>query len=78
MVYVYSRFSCVRLFATLGTLAHQSPLSMVILQVRVLQLVACPPLEDLPNLGIEPTSLTSPALPGGFFTTSAIGEASGI
>ncbi|ELR54606.1 hypothetical protein M91_07548, partial [Bos mutus] len=31
----------------------------------------CPPPGDLPNLGIEPASLTSPAMPGGFFTTSA-------
>ena len=29
---------------------------------------------DLPNLGIEPVSLTSPALAGGFFTTSATRE----
>ena len=31
----------------------------------------CPPLGDLSDLGIQPTSLTSPALAGGFFTTSA-------
>ena len=31
----------------------------------------CPPPEDLPNPGIEPESVTSPALAGGFFTTSA-------
>ena len=30
---------------------------------------------DLPDPGIKPTSLTSPALAGGFFTTSAIWEA---
>ena len=30
-----------------------------------------PPPGDLPNLGIEPASLMSPALTGGFFTTSA-------
>ena len=30
---------------------------------------------DLPNPGIEPMSLASPALAGGFFTTSATGEA---
>ena len=30
-----------------------------------------PPPGDLPNLGIEPTSLTSPALAGVFFTISA-------
>ena len=29
----------------------------------------CPSLEDLPNSGIEPMSLTSPAFAGGFFTT---------
>ena len=28
-----------------------------------------PPPGDLPNPGIEPVSLTSPALAGGFFTT---------
>ena len=30
----------------------------------------CPPAGDLLNRGIEPTSLTSPALAGGFFTTT--------
>ena len=30
----------------------------------------CPPPEDLPDPGIEPTSLMSPALAGRFFTTS--------
>ena len=34
-----------------------------------------PPPGDLPNPGIEPTSLASPALAGGFFTTSATWEA---
>ena len=34
------------------------------------------PPEDLPNPGIKPKSLTSPALAGGFFTTSAAWEAS--
>ena len=29
---------------------------------------------DLPNPGIEPTSLLSPALAGGFFTTSTTWE----
>ena len=35
----------------------------------------CPPPGDLSNPEIEPTSLTSPALAGGFFTTSATWEA---
>ena len=32
-------------------------------------------LQDLPDPGIEPTSLTSPSLSGRFFTTSATCEA---
>ena len=35
----------------------------------------CPPLGDLPNPGIKPASLMSPALAGGVFTTSATWEA---
>ena len=40
----------------------------------------CPPPEDLPNPGIKPTSLSSPALAGGFFTnsTTCIGLANPI
>ena len=34
------------------------------------------PPRDLPDLGIEPTSLASPALAGGFFTTSTTWEIS--
>ena len=34
-----------------------------------------PPPVDLPNPGIKPTSLVSPALAGGFFTTSTTQEA---
>ena len=34
-----------------------------------------PLLGDLPNAGIEPMSLISPALAGGFFTTSTTWEA---
>ena len=35
----------------------------------------CPPLGDLPNPGINPMSLKSPALAGRLFTTSTIWEA---
>ena len=41
-----------------------------ILQARILESVLCLPPEDLPDPGIEPTSLMSPALAGGFFATS--------
>ena len=37
----------------------------------------CPSPGDLPGPGIEPTSLTSPALAGRFFTTNATQEAPG-
>ena len=35
----------------------------------------CPPPGHLPDPGIEPASLVSPALAGGFFTASAASEA---
>ena len=31
----------------------------------------CPPPGGLPNLGLEPVSLTSPVLAGGFYSTGA-------
>ena len=40
-----------------------------ILQARILKWVAIPTPGDLPDPGIEPKSLVSPALAGGFFTT---------
>ena len=40
-----------------------------ILQARILESVAFPFSRDLPNPGIKPISLTSPALAGGFFTS---------
>ena len=49
-----------------------------VLQARILEWLAMPSLEDLPDLGIEPTSLTSPALADRFFTTSATCEASWV
>ena len=50
--------SCVQLFATPWTLAHQAPLSMGILQARILKWWPCPSPGDLPNPGIEPRSFT--------------------
>ena len=46
-----------------------------ILQAGTLEWVAISSSGDLPNPGIEPGSLMSPALAGGFFTTSATWEA---
>ena len=69
------RFSHVQLFATLWTIVHQSPLSMGCSRQESWSGLPCPPPGDLPNPGIKPTSLISPALAGGFFTTSATWEA---
>jgi len=35
----------------------------------------CPPPGDVPDPGIKPASLMSPALAGGFFTTNTTWEA---
>ena len=51
------------------------PLSMGILQARILEWIAMPSFRNCPDPGIEPPSLTYPALAVGFFTTSAIWEA---
>ena len=72
---VLSYFSRVRLFATLWTVACQAPLSMGFSRQKYRSGLPCPPPGDLPNPGVEPESLTSPALAGGFFTTSATWEA---
>ena len=45
-----------------------------ILQARILEWVAIFYSRDLPDAGIEPASLVSPALAGGFFTTNATWE----
>ena len=69
-----SHFSHLRLFATLWTVAHQAPLSQGFSRQEYGGL-PYPPPGDLPNPRIEPKSLTSPALAGKIFTTSATWEA---
>ena len=44
-------------------------------QARILEWVAMPPSGNLPKPGIEPVSLKSPTLVGGFFTTRATQKA---
>ena len=46
-----------------------------LLRARMLEWIALTSSVDLPNPGIEPTSLKSPLLAGSFFTTSATWEA---
>ena len=73
--WVLSCFSRVQSFATLWTVAHQAPLSMGFSRQEHWSGLLCPPPGDLPDPGIEPTTLTSPPLVGRFFTTSATWEA---
>ena len=61
--------SCVWLSAALWTEACQAPLSMGSSRQEYWSRFPCPPPEDLPDLGIEPASLTSPAWTCTFFTT---------
>ena len=54
--------SHVQLFAALWTVAHKAPLSMGFSRQEYWSGVPCPPPGDLPDPGIKPTSLASPAL----------------
>ena len=66
------------LFVTPWTAARQVPLPKRFFQARILEQVAiffsCPPPEDLPDPGTEPTSLASPTLAGRLFTTQPPGN----
>ena len=55
---------------------HSPPGSSVhgILQARILEWIAIPSPQDIPDPGIEPASPVFPALAGRFFTTSATWE----
>ena len=51
-----NHFSCVQLFATLWTVAHQAPLFMGFSRQEYWSGLPFPPLGYLPNPGIEPMS----------------------
>ena len=73
---VLSCFSCIWLLTTLWTVAQQPPLSMGFSRQEYWSGLPYPPPRDLPDPGIEPVSLMSPALAGRFFTTSITWKAS--
>ena len=54
--------------------SYQGLLSMGFSRQEYWSGLPCPPPGDLPHSGIEPASLISPSLAGGFFTTSATWE----
>ena len=66
--------SHVQLFATPCTAVLQAPLSMGILNAEYWSGLPCPPPENLPHPGIEPTS----ALAGRFFTAEPSGKLQNI
>ena len=68
-IYIWNRIYI--FIATLWTVTRQAPLFLGFSRQEYCSGLPCPPPRDLPNPGIEPTYLLSPALAGGFFTTSA-------
>ena len=58
--------------------AYQAPLSMEFSSQGYWSGLPFPPPGDLPNPGMKPTSLLSPALGGGFFTTVPPGKPDGL
>ena len=60
-----------RLFGIPWTVAHQTPLSIGFSRQEYWSGLPCPPLGDLLDPGIKPSSLVSSALADRFFTTSA-------
>ena len=67
--------SLVLTFATPWTVAYQAPLSIEFSRQEYWSGLPFSPPGDLPNPGIKTMSFKSPALVGGFFTTSATREA---
>ena len=67
-------FSCIRLFVTPWTVACQAPLSLEFSRQNTG--VGCHLLLQgiFPTQGIEPLSLVSPSLAGGFFLTVPSGK----
>ena len=74
MVLSPQSLSHVQLFAILWIVAHQAPLFMEFSRQEYWSRLLIPTPGDLPDSEIEPTSLVSPALAGGFFTTELPGK----
>ena len=74
MLCVLSCFSHIWLSVTSWTVALQAPLSVGFSRQKYWSGLQCLPPGDLPNPGIEPESLMSSALGGGFFITSTTWE----
>ena len=69
-----SCFSHLQLSAILWTISHQPSLSMRFSRQEYWSGLPCPPPRDLPDPGIESTSLMCRVLAGAFFTISVTWE----
>ena len=72
---VLSHFSHVQLCVTLWAVSHQTPMSVGFSRQEHWSGMPRPPLGNHLKPQTEPASRTPPTLVGGFFTTSATGEA---
>ena len=72
---ILSHFSRVCLFVTLWTITYQAPLFVGFSRQEYWSGLLCPPPGDPLDPEIKPRSPVSPALGGGFFTTSTTWEA---
>ena len=70
-----SYFSHVQLFVMLWTRACQAPLSVGFSRQEYWSGLPCLPPGDLPDPGVKPVFLKSPALAAGFFATNGTWEA---
>ena len=77
-LYCAQQVSSIQLFVIPWTEPHQAPPSMELSRQEYWSGLPFPPPWNLPNPGIEPASLVSPALTGGFFTTGAPGKPSWV
>ena len=70
-MYAHS-LSCIQLFETLWTVAHQVPLSVEFPRQEYWSGLPFPLPGDLPNPGNEPTSLMSPTLAGRLYLITVL------
>ena len=69
-------FSHVQIFTTPWTVTRWAPLSIAFSRREYWSGLPFPPPGGLPDPGIKPVPLASPAMTGGFFTTESPGKPS--
>ena len=74
LLLLLSRFSCVGLCVTLWTVARQAPLSLGFSRQEYWSGLPLPSPGDLPQPGIDPTSLLPPALAVDSLTIAPLGK----